>query len=366
MTLAIYFTKRFLISFIRVLLGITLLVLLFDFLTNLNRLNGLESPLWNALILSSLRTTTYLSLAMPLIIMLSALAFSISLTRSNEFIISRASGLSALRSLLSVSISAFFLGLVSIFLLDPIAGKMIGYYDIKLNKLRNNQATKIIINENGYWMRQSSLNGHQIIKAYSASNNGQLLHDVSMFDYDKNGMIKHRFFSKNASLNKDEFIFINATKWTDEKIKNSPIAANEIIKNLIIKTKITPSQLLDGYASPETISPWNMNKQIKKVESSGFSILKYQSKKMEQYARPFLFIVMVLLGCVFTLQNSRSKNIGVSALMAVSSGFFLHFIQNFSITLGRSGEIPLIVASWSPILSTGLIAITLFLHYEDG
>ena len=366
MTLSIYFIKRFLVSFIRVLLGIILLVLLFDFLTNLNRINGLENPIWNALILSLLRTTTYLSLAMPLIVMLSALAFSISLTRSNEFIISRASGLSALRSLLSVLISAFFLGLISIFLLDPIAGKMIGYYDVKLNKLRSNQAARIIINEYGYWMRQPSLNGHQIIKASSASNNGQQLHDVSMFDYDKNGIIKHRFFAKNVSLNKDEFLFITVIKWTDEKIKDNPILASEIIKNLIVKTKITPSQLLDGYASPETISPWNMSNQIKKVKSSGFSILKYQSKKMEQYARPFLFIVMVLLGCVFTLQNSRSKNIGISALMAVTSGFFLHFIQNFSTTLGRSGEIPLFVATWSPILSTGLVAITLFLHYEDG
>ena len=223
MTLSIYFTKRFLVSFIRVLLGIILLVLLFDFLTNLNRLNGLENPIRNALILSLLRTTTYLSLAMPLIIMLSALAFSISLTRSNEFIISRASGLSALRSLLSVLISAFFLGLISIFLLDPIAGKMIGYYDVKLNELRSNQAAKIIINENGYWMRQSSLNGHQIIKASSASNNGQLLHDVSMFDYDKNGIIKNRFFAKNVSLDKDEFLFITAIKWTDEKIKVNPM-----------------------------------------------------------------------------------------------------------------------------------------------
>jgi len=187
-----------------------------------------------------------------------------------------------------------------------------------------------------------------------------------MFDYDKNGIIKNRFFAKNVSLNKDEFLFITAIKWTDEKIKVNPILASEIIKNLIVKTKITPSQLLDGYASPETISPWNMGNQIQKVKSSGFSILKYQSKKMEQYARPFLFIVMVLLGCVFTLQNSRSKNIGISALMAVTSGFFLHFIQNFSTTLGRSGEIPLIVATWSPILSTGLVAITLFLHYEDG
>ncbi len=123
---------------------------------------------------------------------------------------------------------------------------------------------------------------------------------------------------------------------------------------------------MDGYASPETISPWNMNKQIKKVKSSGFSVLKYQSKKMEQYARPFLFIVMVILGTVFTLQNSRSRNIGISVVLAVASGFFLHFFQNFCTTLGRSGEIPLIVATWSPIISIGLIAMTLFLHYEDG
>jgi lipopolysaccharide export system permease protein len=52
MTLALYFAKRFLISFIRVFLGIVLLVLLFDFLTNLNRLNGIENQVWNALILS--------------------------------------------------------------------------------------------------------------------------------------------------------------------------------------------------------------------------------------------------------------------------------------------------------------------------
>jgi lipopolysaccharide export system permease protein len=366
MTLAIYFGKRYLISFIRVFLSIVLLVLLFDFLTNLNRLNGIEAQIWNALILSLLRTTTYLSLAMPLIIMLSALAFSVSLSRSNEFIVLRASGVSALKGLFSVILSAFFLGIISIFILDPLAGKMIGYYDIKLDKLRSKEQSQVLINDNGYWMRQATLNGHQIIKAVSVSNNGQRLHQVTIFNYDKNGLVKERFFSESAALKKNELLLTNTIKWSDTKIKKNPIIASEKIKKLNIKTEITPTQLLDGYASPETISPWNMNKQIKKVKSSGFSVLKYQSKKMEQYARPFLFIVMVILGTVFTLQNSRSRNIGISVVLAVASGFFLHFFQNFCTTLGRSGEIPLIVATWSPIISIGLIAMTLFLHYEDG
>ena len=366
MTLAIYFGKRYLVSFIRVFLSIVLLVLLFDFLTNLNRLNGIEAQIWNALILSLLRTTTYLSLAMPLIIMLSALAFSVSLSRSNEFIVLRASGVSALKGLFSVILSAFFLGLISIFILDPLAGKMIGYYDIKLDKLRSKEQSQVLINDNGYWMRQATLNGHQIIKAVSVSNNGQRLHQVTIFNYDENGLVTERFFSESAALKNNELLLTNTIKWSDSKIKKNPIIANEKIKKLKIKTEITPTQLLDGYASPETISPWNMNKQIQKVKSSGFSVLKYQSKKMEQYAKPFLFIVMVILGTVFTLQNSRSRNIGISVVLAVASGFFLHFFQNFCTTLGRSGEIPLIVATWSPIISIGLIAMTLFLHYEDG
>lgn len=366
MTLAIYFGKRYLISFIRVFLSIVLLVLLFDFLTNLNRLNGIEAQIWNALILSLLRTTTYLSLAMPLIIMLSALAFSVSLSRSNEFIVLRASGVSALKGLFPVISSAFFLGLISIFMLDPLAGKMIGYYNIKLDKLRSKEQSQVLINDNGYWMRQATLNGHQIIKAVNVSNNGQRLHQVTIFNYDENGLVTERFFSESAALGNNELLLTNAIKWSDTKIKKNPIIANEKIKKLKIKTEITPTQLLDGYASPETISPWNMNKQIQKVKSSGFSVLKYQSKKMEQYARPFLFIVMVVLGTVFTLQNSRARNVGISVVLAVASGFFLHFFQNFCTTLGRSGEIPLIIATWSPILSIGLIAMTLFLHYEDG
>ena len=57
---------------------------------------------------------------------------------------------------------------------------------------------------------------------------------------------------------------------------------------------------------------------------------------------------------------------GLSVTSAVIFGFSLHFFQNFSITLGRSGEIPLMIATWCPVLSAGLVAIALFLHYEDG
>ena len=164
---------------------------------------------------------------------------------------------------------------------------MIGYYDIKLDKLRSKEQSQILINDNGYWMRQATLNGHQIIKAVNVSNNGQILHQVTIFNYDENGLVTERFFSESAALKNNELLLTNTIKWSDSKIKKNPIIANEKIKKLKIKTEITPTQLLDGYASPETISPWNMNKQIQKVKSSGFSVLKLSLIHISEPTRPY-------------------------------------------------------------------------------
>ena len=366
MTLDYYLAKQYLITFTRVFLGITLLVYLVDFLTNLNRLNELDSQILNASILSLLRTTTYLSISMPLIIMLSSLAFSINFTRSNEFIISRASGLSVLRSFVPVMLSAFLLGLISIFIFDPIAGKMNNQYDFKLAKLQSKKETKNKINDNEFWIRQLTSNGHQIIKAINTSNTNQELYQISIFVYDKNGMIIERIFSENASLYDNYFLLETATKWLESKLSKSQSAHGQTIKDLRISTEISSADLLDGHKPPGTISPWNMNKQIQKIKLSGLSTLRYESKKLEQYARPFLFITMIIIGSVFTIKKSRSRNIGFSAILAVLLGFFLHFFQNICITLGRSGELPLIIATWSPFLSIGLLTLALFLHYEDG
>jgi lipopolysaccharide export system permease protein len=354
------------INFVRVFLAIALLVLLIDFLANLSRVNGLDSPIKNAFALSALRTTTYLSLAMPLIIMLSSLAFSVGLARSSEFVISRASGLSALRSLLSVIVCAFGLGIISVFLFDPAAARMIETYDEKLGALKGDQQQAVSVNDNGYWMRQSTETGHQIIKARSASDQGRVLQDLTVFTYDQDGKVIDRMFAQTAFLNSNEWVLTQGVKWNDTKLLADPSTASESFKILRVPTTITPTQLLEGYPAPETISPWDMNTQIQKVQLSGFSTLKYQSQQMAQYARPFLFVVMMIIGSVFTLQNARLGNLGISVVTSVIFGFSLHFLQNFATTLGRSGEIPLTIATWSPILSAGSVAIALFLHYEDG
>ena len=83
-------------------------------------------------------------------------------------------------------------------------------------------------------------------------------------------------------------------------------------------------------------------------------------------ARPLLFAAMLIIGAVFTLQNARLGNLGISVLLALLCGFSLHFLQNLARTLGEAGEIPIFFAAWAPPLAALLAGMALFLHLEDG
>jgi lipopolysaccharide export system permease protein len=46
---------------------------------------------------------------------------------------------------------------------------------------------------------------------------------------------------------------------------------------------------------------------------------------------------------------------------------FLHCIlRSFAQVLGENGQIPILVAAWSPPIAAALLALSLLLHLEDG
>ena len=366
MTLPIYFAKRFLINFIRVLIAIGLIVFLIDLLENISRMSNTSTPITNAVTLTLFRAPFFLSQAMPLIVMLSSLAFCVGIARSSEFIISRAAGVSAIKSLLAPLLCAFVLGVVSIFSFQPFAGQLFENYEIKKAQLLGNASRNITIDENGFWMRQATPDGHQVIKANSASDNGKGLQGITVYDYNAQGAVIQRIYAETGFLRESEWVFINGVRWFDKDLHNAPENAKKTFGFMRLSTDITAEQLLDGYPKPQTLSPLALPGQIKIVESSGFSILKYRAHQINQFARPFLFMVMMAIGAIFTLNAARQGNLGVSVMLSLLFGFSLHFLNNFANTLGSSGEIPLILAVFAPIIAFGSIAISLFLHFEDG
>jgi lipopolysaccharide export system permease protein len=53
-------------------------------------------------------------------------------------------------------------------------------------------------------------------------------------------------------------------------------------------------------------------------------------------------------------------------LYALIGGFLIFFLRSFAQVLGENGQIPILVAAWSPPIAAALLALSLLLHLEDG
>ncbi len=359
--LILYFTRRFLIAFARVFIIVFALVYLIDFLENVSRSQRTGYSFTTVAKISALKTPSIMIQALSLIIMLSALSFSIGLARAQEFVIARTGGLSALRFLVGAGLSAFIVGTVSSLIFEPLAHSMVQYSESYKPETTGNTVS---VSDTGFWIRQKSHDSYIIAHAHSAEQGGRVLRDVSVVEYNNVGVAKERYFAHYGFLREDQLILQNVTQW-DLQIFTPEIGADSLPTKRFQVT-ISPEQILDGLPAPPSLSLLDLPSYIRQTSAAGLSSLPYEMQLHSLLSRPFLFLAMFLIGAVFTLKDPRIGNIRLAVLYAVGAGFAFYFMQNFAITLGESEQVPVIIATWFPALSGCFLTLALLLHYEDG
>ena len=85
-----------------------------------------------------------------------------------------------------------------------------------------------------------------------------------------------------------------------------------------------------------------------------------------EFARPLFLMAMVLVGASFTMRHTRFGKTGVAVLAAIMMGFGLYYVRNFAQILGENGQLPTMIAAWTPPIASILLALGLLLHMEDG
>lgn len=120
-TLARYFLKRYLITAIWFLLGVSAIIYLADFSETARRMSSV--PLFCSVRtwLTALRLPLILQQTIPFIALFVGMTTLISLNRRYELVVTRAAGVSARQFILPFVLGAVFLGILSVLVLNPIA-----------------------------------------------------------------------------------------------------------------------------------------------------------------------------------------------------------------------------------------------------
>ncbi len=337
------------------------LIFLIDTVEVLRKSASRSVPSAVVLQISLLHLPNLLQQIAPFSFLFGAILCFTKLTRTRELVVTRASGISVWQFLLpSIGLSLLIGGFI-ICIFNPLSALMNAKAAQLENKYFDNDSSIITFSKGGLWLKQrgEAGDGETLITASSISPDNQHFRDLIIFEFDKEKRFTRRIDAQQGTLADQQWTFNNV-------IINKPGIPTEKIPEYKMATTLSLAQIQDSFSSPDTISFWALPEFIQTLEESGFSALRHKLYYNSILTTPIMLATMVLIAAVFSLRFSRRGKNSLLISGGVFTGFIFYFITKLTASFGMAGDMPIILAAWTPTLIFILIGIWLLLHLEDG
>ena len=369
-TLTFYVGRRFLMATLTMLVALTLLVSLFDFIELLRRAAARPDASF-ALVASiaGLRMPFLSIQIMPFAILLGGILAFWRLTRSSELIVARATGVSAWGFLLGPVVVALLFGGVAIGAISPISSAMLSRAErLEATFLRAGGGVTALAGGR-LWLRQADralepggvaiISGRPTRLLSSGRDLTFILEEVTIWRLSAADRPLQRLEVPRATLAPGRWVLENAVLFGADRLPAAPAT-------LTLPTELTPDRIENSFASPDTLSFWALPGFIAVLEQAGFSAIRHRLQLQSLLALPALAVAMALVAAGFSMRPSRMGGVMRMVGAGVSAGFALFVLDKITADFGESGALPVWLAAWAPSIAGLLLAMGLLLHLEDG
>ncbi len=358
-----YLIKQTILNFLYVLAVICAIIMMFDMIEILRRTSGRhEVSVFFLLQYVVAKLPETVDKIIPFIVMVSTMITFWRLSKSNEFVIIRASGVSIWGVLTPVLLAVLGLGAFWVAVINPVSAKLYELKETLSYRLSTDNPNAFLFSNKGLWIREGKTDDVvAIINAGGLNLQDDVLwlHDVSVIEVDERTQVKRRIEAFVATLENGEL------NLRDVRIYKSGKPA-EILSNMKYPTEMNLQRIKDNFVDPEAISFWNLPDTIDFYETSGFSVRRYKMRYLSLIALPFLLMAMVLVAGIFSLKASQRQG-GVlwMIIFGITTGFTVYFTSQVISAFGINAYIPVWFAVWAPAIVVASLSISVYLHKEE-
>lgn len=347
-----YILKRFLQTYIFVVLVIVLVVVMIDYTEKVDNFHKTNAPaneiLWDYYLNFIPFWANYIS---PLMVFIATVFLTSRLAARTEIIAILSSGVSFMRLLVPYVLGATVLAVLTYF--------MVNYLIPKANKTRINFEIKYINEAYTYSQRNVHLKIAPNTYAYLESYNNQ-------------SNIGYKFTLERVEGNElKQKLVADHIEW-DSKKKKWGVYDYKIRTINGLQETLTPGTRLDttlnlkpddfgsNFNLYETLTRPELNNRIDLLVSRGSDgVETYLLEKYSRDTRPFAIIILTVIGVIMSARKSR-RGVG----WQVALGFFLAFTYLLFFMLAKgiaeSGNLDPIVAVWLPNAIFTVIGVFLY------
>lgn len=368
-TLSVYIGRHFLMALLATLLVIMGLILLLDFVELIRR--AADRPgvtLWILLGMSLLKLPNMVHTVLPFAVLIGGMVAMWRLTRSHELVVMRSVGVSIWQILGPAMLVVGSIGALDVGVVNPISATLYKSYERMEDKLILNHQGSFDLSKEGLWLRESIPTGHELaggqVVVHAANvRQEEMILNMRMLSFIYLGPSERfvrRIDAAIGRLENSQFVLHDA--WVMEAGK-----AGRHEDTLTLPTSLTLGRVQENFASPETLSFWELPQFIAFFDAAGFSTQQHRMYWHSLITTPFQLCAMVLMAAVFSVSPNQRGGGGFRRVVGgVSAGFLLYFFTRLTFALGLSATLPLWLAVWSPTLITVLLGTATLLHMEDG
>ncbi len=371
-TLTLYVARRFAGACLAMLVGLTLLVALFDFIELLRRA-ATRPDAGFALVaqIAGLRLPFVAMQILPFALLLGGLLAFWRLSRSSELVVARAAGVSAWGFLSGPVLVALFFGLLGTLGVSPLSSTMLARAERLDHAYLRNASGLTALAGGRLWLRQADrglepdglaiLSGRPVSdrRAGAAGAAGFTMTAVSVWRLSANDRPLARVEAPRARLLPGQWVLEDAVVFNADRSAGPR-------QTILFPTELTPDRIENSFASPDTLSFWALPGFIEVLEAAGFSAVRHRLHFQSLLSMPVLAAAMALMAAGFSMRSSRRGGVARMLAAGIAAGFALFVLDRITGEFGEAGTLPVALAAWAPTVAGLLIALALLLHIEEG
>ncbi len=298
-----------------------------------------------------------ISHTMPVSVLLaSLLAFSV-LSRNNEIIAMKSSGVSLYRASVPLLAAAVVISAFSFLFnefITPHANQKAKY--IKIVDVQKQQK-RGVFKQNQIWHR--SKNAIYNFAYFDPGTNS--LRGISINYFDRDFKLTTRIDAREARWVQDRWVLsqVLTAKFPENAFPELETAASKEID-----LPETPSDLNAVQKDTDEMGFFELREFIHKIRADGYDAGRYLADLHGKIAFIMVNIILVILGISFSLKSERSGGVALSIGTGIIIGFSYWIVFAFTLSMGRSLRLSPFLAAWSANMILGAVAAFLYLRIK--
>ncbi len=351
-TLDKYLVRETVLFLFLILLGLAILFLGIDFLSNF----------WRSTFPLSTMTRMYLykmpaaiQQFVPVASLMASLLVLTAMSRQNEILALYASGIGTLRILSTFVAITATVSTASFLIFDPIVPVFTRKH-ILVSQGMDPASTENLsaFNRTNFWYRSGPL-VYNVGRFVPETNT---LQDVKVYLFTPSSYLLERIQAKEAQFDGNEWILKDGLIVTYPPDTSYPFSMEFKTKRKVIPEKPKDFKALE--VRDDTMRLRDLRSYIGKNRQYGLDTTAQQVNYHERVALVFTPLVLVLLGFPFAVKPLKTHSTARSVAFCFGIVVIYLLISKLSLSVGKGGHIPPAAAAWAPnLLLLGLASFRL-------